>query len=518
MSDIRPTHDPKAVRLAKEYQALSPDQKRSFDRLNLNPEELPESDAQLATVETSGPELPEPDTQPAAVETGCPELPAWAQVQAEPVACPWLDEYIEYSRTWAPRGYDPFHEATGLFILSTVAARRVRVHFGRARYPSLYLGMVARSSLSTKSTVAEIAIDLLRRAGLGYLLAPDNATPQSFLARLVRRIPENFDQKTTEEQQVIVFRLGFAGQKGWFFGEFGQQIRAMMRDSGPLADFRGLLRIFDDGNEDYTNSTIGRGDDIVCLPYLTLLVALTPDDLRPFARRGAALWGDGFLARFALIAPPEGLCSYGRFPTGERQPPANLLDQLQEWHQRLGIPTVEIEVVAGEDDQPGYKQLKVSPFPQTTLSLASGVEDAFYAYHDALLEIARTSENPDLDGNYARFAEKALRIAILLASINNAPQITLAHWARAQQITERWREGLHELYRQLNAPTKTEEQDREDRVLRFIEHKGPVTLREIKQNVRMAYGELDDTVHRLVRAGIVEAVPSGKTTRYQIIP
>ena len=38
-------------------------------------------------------------------------------------ACPWLDEYIDFSRYWSPRSYDGYHEAIGLFVLSTVASK-----------------------------------------------------------------------------------------------------------------------------------------------------------------------------------------------------------------------------------------------------------------------------------------------------------------------------------------------------------------------------------------------------------
>ncbi len=56
----------------------------------------------------------------------------------------------------------------------------------------------------------------------------------------------------------------------------------------------------------------------------------------------------------------------------------------------------------------------------------------------------------NLDGNYSRFPEKALWVAALFASLSNSLRIELSHWARAQEIAERWRAGTHELYSQLN--------------------------------------------------------------------
>ncbi len=54
---------------------------------------------------------------------------------------PWLDAYIAYSRAWSPRAPASFHEACGLWLLSTIAARRVVTHLGSVRYGNLYLAL-----------------------------------------------------------------------------------------------------------------------------------------------------------------------------------------------------------------------------------------------------------------------------------------------------------------------------------------------------------------------------------------
>jgi hypothetical protein len=54
----------------------------------------------------------------------CPALPVRAKVDDERAAeaSIFLDDYITFSKRWAPRAYDGFHEAAGLFALSTTAA------------------------------------------------------------------------------------------------------------------------------------------------------------------------------------------------------------------------------------------------------------------------------------------------------------------------------------------------------------------------------------------------------------
>jgi len=59
--------------------------------------------------------------------------------------------------------------------------------------------------------------------------------------------------------------------------------------------------------------------------------------------------------------------------------------------------------------------------------------------------------NQDLDGSYVRLSDKALRIAALLASLENEGQINLQIWALAQEIAEMFRYNLHELYAQVSS-------------------------------------------------------------------
>ena len=195
----------------------------------------------------------------------------------------WLDAYIAYSRAWSPRAPDSFHEACGLWLLSTVAARRVVTHLGSARYGNLYLALTARSSLYGKSTTARIALDVLHAAGLEHLLAPDDATPQAFIAALAARLPDDYASLSAAAQERARARLAWAGQRGWHYEEFGSKVAALMRENGFMADFRGLLRKLDDCPPAYEYVTVGRGATRIERPYLALLASLTPADLRPFA-------------------------------------------------------------------------------------------------------------------------------------------------------------------------------------------------------------------------------------------
>jgi hypothetical protein len=250
------------------------------------------------------------------------------------------------------------------------------------------------------------------------------------------------------------------------------------------------------------------------------LANLTPDDLRPFTKKGSFLWRDGFLARFALVTPQEGRSRRDRFPSGKRIIPGSLLTPLVEWNKRLGYPSVGVkDVLNDKGDVTGKKVLEIHGEKVTTLDYSPDVYNAFYTYHDAMLDIVENSENHDLDGNYARFAEKCLRLALLFASVSGSQQIELKHWARAQTITERWRSGLHELYKQVNMHDISQQRLKEDQVMRILQKLGKATAAKLAQYIRnMSTAEISKILDSLVSVGSLTFELTLKKTRRYIHP
>jgi hypothetical protein len=468
---------------------------------------------------------------PQAAQVSCPEgelppLPDFAYLPPDlgRDACPWLDDYVRFSRTWSPRSFEGFHEACGLWLLSTVAARRVVVHYGRPRFTNLYFLLAGRTTMHAKSSATDIARGLLRACGLDYLLAADEATPQAFVRALAGgALPANYDALDQEQQLAARLRLGFCGQRGWYAEEFGTWLASMMRTDGVMADFRGLLRKLDDCPPDYSRSTIARGDEVVQRPYLALIANLTPADLRPVARRGAQLWGDGFLARFAFITPPREEVLVGQFPKGQRSCPRELTAPLVEWHRQLGLPVVHVENEAGRNGVPtGDKKVTVDvPEPQEC-RLPGEVWEAVDRYNRGVLQIAGEGKHTDLDGNYGRFHEKALRVAALLASLENGGRVEMRHWARAQEVAERWRLHAHRLYEQVGELEISPQAELEDKVLDAVrrwqgseKYPGGLTAADI---ARFVWGwgavEVKRCADGLVSAHVLAKHRPGRAERY----
>lgn len=459
--------------------------------------------------------------QPEQIEVSPLPVSAQLPIEMSSGACPWLDEYVNFSRRWSPRGHDEYHTATGLWLLSTVAARRVYANLGRRRYTNLYISLAGRTSVHSKTTTARVGIDLLKAAGLKYLLTADESTPQKFVKDMTYTISEKWREMSEELQQYWLHKMAFAGQRGWYYDEFGQKVDSMMRQNGIMSDYRGLFRRFDENEDVYDYGTIGRGNDVIYSPYLALLANITPADLKPFAKRGGALWNDGFWARFAFVAPPENAeRNRGRFPTEEKTHPLELLKPIVDWHNRLGyqMPTVierQGELIPFE--------IKGQPQIENEIGYGSDVYEAFYAYDEAMLDIVSSHEANDLDGNYTRLPEKAFRIAILLASFSGSPKIEMRHWAKAQQISELWRANLHNLYAQVtsNSDSKTQDQvNLEDSVMDLLAKRGPSTKREMMQYIsgKQDSETINRTVKSMVDAGVIIMQQNGRAEKYLFAP
>ena len=435
----------------------------------------------------------------------------------------WLSSYTTLSRQWSPRAFDDFHLACGLWLLSTVAARRAVLHLGGSRYSNLYIALVARTSLWAKSTTAKIVMHTLAECGLSFLLAPDDSTPQKFISDLTPRAPGGWEEMNDKIRDRALMEMGFAAARGWFFEEFGMKIDAMLSPSGFMSEFRGILRAFDDCPETYRYASIGRGLDNVERPYVAMLGNMTPADLRRATKKNDALWQDGFWARWAFITPPASVnSSRAKFPLGERVIPSEITDPIKAWHARLGIPAAEMQEFVSKDKK-GKETVSYVPivFPMnlTKITMAQDAREAFYAYHDGLLDLVEQSTNRDFDGNYARFAEKALRIAILVASLEHGNQITLPVWALAQSITENWRRGLHELYAQANEPEPTDATEKEETAIKIISKLGEATAADVARYMwKTSSGEAVGILEKLADAGalIRTAATRKGTVRYAI--
>jgi hypothetical protein len=124
----------------------------------------------------------------------------------------------------------------------------------------------------------------------------------------------------------------------------------------------------------------------------------------------------------------------------------------------------------------------------------------------------------DLDGNYGRLPEKALRIAALIASLANSTEIQINHWARGQEVAERLRRYLHDLYNQITPEAQNHKKmSNNDKVIRAILNKQTPTLREIEQYTGLLGSDIEPLLLEFIAQGIVMKEKVGRTFRYRHI-
>src|SRR5207247_1476918 len=125
---------------------------------------------------------------------------------------PFLTNYMGYSQELSPEGFKDFHLGGGLWLLSTVAARRIRVPLSDPIITPLSIIMCSRTSLFAKTTTARAARKVIKSAGLDARLGDDETTPQKLLSDMAGHVPNGYGDMEDEEKDEVQRRLAMSGQ------------------------------------------------------------------------------------------------------------------------------------------------------------------------------------------------------------------------------------------------------------------------------------------------------------------
>jgi hypothetical protein len=454
-----------------------------------------------------------------------PPLPDRAKVHGPGVET-WLHAYARHSAYWAPRAAPGYHMAVGLWVLSTIAARRIVLRMGSQDvFPTLFIALVSESTLWTKTTAAALGVRLIRRAGCGHLLGPDRTTPQFLLKLMTGIVPENYSQKSPEEQEEMRRAYGFCAQRGWFYEEWGGMLHQMRRVDSPQAELNKLLIVLEGGAESFETGTIQRGLERIEAPYLALLGNATPHDLMPFMSEGDAWWHTGFWPRFICVTPPAGMKpSRTQRPREAYHVPADLIIPLADWHAQLGSPHVSIEEVKEDSGKrTGKWRGTISAFPQHEMRIEDAALDAYETYNDALYDLLDAGTvHSDLKPWYTRAHEKGLRVAMLLASVQGETTVTLPYWQEAQDLVEAWRHNLHDLVGDVGADGQQTRQGLrrlrlEKKVESLLALSGGMTARELQQHLKdVTSDEVRSILDTMGKIGTITPTRVGKKILYLI--
>jgi hypothetical protein len=419
---------------------------------------------------------------------GYPELPAHVKANEARAdeASPILDALIAFFKHWCTRSYDGYHEAVAIWVLTTIAARRVILRWRGGMWTNFYIMLVSKSGRHAKTEAASYGTKVIRDCGLGFLLAPDETSPQRLLSKMSgKTIPRNYSLMNEDEKKWLCHKLAFSAQKGWQYDEFGDFLQEVIKSRGYNALFYRLIKQLYDNKPEFTYDTGTRGEENIQLPSLSIIGTTAPESLAPIAGANSSVWTDGAFARIAFIVPPPDSIKLQSAPEGEAVVPDHIKQKLLDWHYQLGIPACTIIDLEEQEDlleeaqgKDGKKKRHPSePYkidrdnlPQQDIYWnGSGVREAHELYYRTLVEIgAEYNLDARLNSNYVRLPDMALKIAMLLASLENNGHMDMRHWARGQQITERWRQDLHQLMTQIAGEGNGGFGEIEDKVLEVI--------------------------------------------------
>jgi hypothetical protein len=459
------------------------------ERLNINPEhhggvvERPEPKTIRQRIDLSA----APYSQPPKVEQSAKQdykLPSW------------LEQYMNWAGTTGNQTPMIFHQAAGLWLLSTAIGRRLygEAPWGVKIYPNLYLMLIAGTTFYRKSTAYKLAEQVARQA-IPHMLMPTPGSPERFQEALAGRLPSNFDRLTQEQQGRFRKAQPFAAQRGLLKDEVAGLFGAINKRDYMVGMKDLLMELYD--CPDYFDKDTQSGLNIVENAALSILGVTTPAGLGSAVSQ--ADWANGLLIRFALLTPEP---DYGERPAAKvyQHAPKGLVEMLTVLHERLPLPQKD------DDDRStvGALKLKVNCW------------SACQAYGDHLRRLCDPSRDTDIDdrlkGVYGRMHVQAFKLASLFAALDwldtdaPAPVVEMSHWHAAQSIAESWRQSAHRLLEQLDHSGEAMQEKRhQDRMLMIIREQGGMgcALRDLYRKLHLPAKIGRQTAQELVKAGLV---------------
>ncbi len=446
-----------------------------------------------------------------------PELPEQArlspaQVEQARTVGKWLDDYLGWAGNAANETPMAFHLGAGLYLAAIAVGRRLYIQtpWRQQVFPNLYLMVVAVSTYYRKSAGLSLASEVARLA-IPHMLMPQPGSPENFMSMLGGVLPPNFSDIPQQDRARLEKGNRYAAQRGLLRDELSGLFKSMGRDY--MAGLKELIMTLYDCPAYLDSNTNNKGLVVIRDAALSILGAATPAELA--TALSSADWFNGNLARFALLTPEP---DYTERPAPEASPtPTDLANRLKRLHEQL--PEPPLPDVLGEKRS------------SEAWSLSADIWQACHAYEQALR--AMTAPDASLDDRlraiYGRLHVQAIKVAILLSALDWAdspqdtprPQVTVAHWYRAQQITEDWRASAHRLLADLG---ENEEGRLESRILGLLRTcGGSATVRDIYRALRSPRKTVLDALKALEddgRVGRVQHTYNGRgrpPEKYELI-
>lgn len=380
----------------------------------------------------------------------------------------WITEYVDYaSRTEAPR---MMHFFAGVGAVAGALRRKVWIDQYYFRWtPSFYIIFVAPPGVVSKSTTADIAMDLLREVP-GINFGPDVVTWQA-LATAFAGITEHFPYNDEYHPMSALTLVA---------SELGNLINPQDRDMINL-----YINLWD-GRKSLEKTTKGSGCDVIEAPWINMLGCTTPhwiaDNMPP------ATVGGGFTSRciFVYAEKKEKYIAYPihHIPQGIDQKKEDLIHDLE--HIACNI---------------------TGPYEMTKGAIEWGEK-----WYEQLWSTSRPThlEDDRLDGYIARKQTHLHKLAIIMAACERDELIiTDADLTLANAMLETTELQLPKVFSKIG---KGESSLEVDRMLSYVKGKGEVPYTEVYRIVHSHFCDLKDfegVLSGAIRAGYMALVQKG---------
>ena len=425
-----------------------------------------------------------------------PEIPALSE-KVDYRLPSWLEQYMDWAGATGNQTPMIFHQAAGLWLLSTAIGRRLygEAPWGVKLYPNLYLMLVASTTYYRKSTAYKLA-DQLAREAMPHMLMPTPGSPERFQEALAGRLPTNFDKLSKQQQERLTRAQPFAAQRGLLKDEVAGLFGTINKRDYMTGMKDLLMELYD--CPDYFDKDTQSGLNIVANAALSILGVTTPAGLGSAVSQ--ADWANGLLIRFAILTPGP---NYLERPAAKsfQPPPQQLIDGLRQLHDRLPRPQLT---------DSGLK-------PPNALKLNVECWQSCQQYGEHLRQLCAPSNDTELDerlkGVYGRLHVQAFKLASLFAALDwldtsdDVPTVTHEHWIAGKAITDEWRTSAHRLLEQLDRSGEAiQEKRHQDRMLRAIlsTRTNGTALRSLYRNLNLPAKQARQIAQDLVKAGLIE--------------
>ena len=379
----------------------------------------------------------------------------------------WIEAYLEYAdHTEAPRR---LHFWTAASVIAGALRRKVWIDQNFFKwYPGLYVILVAKPGVVSKTTTIDIGMDLLREVP-GIKFGPDILTWQSMMTTFAAS-GEMFDCNGT---WMPMSAITFAS------GELGNLVNPQDKD------LINLLITLWDGKKRLEKTTKNSGNDMVDSPWINMIAATTPhwiaDNMPP------ATIGGGFTSRcvFVYAEKKERFVPYPKLEMNgkDEMRRLDLIDDLNNIAANI----------AGE-------------YQLTQDAVKWGIQ--WYEEHWT----SRRAELDDerLDGYIARKQTHLHKLAMVLAAARtNDLLITKADLQLAERMLNDTEPDLAKVFSRIG---RTEESLQFERFLGIIKKRGMVPYEEAYRIIHQSYQDFHDfegSLNGAIRAGYLQLTTDG---------